>query len=505
MRFRYYLTILIVTGLILYSHSLKNNFVWDDEEQVVANSAVHTISNIPQLLSGSTFNSGGAGSPSGLYYKPLMSISFAFIYNFFGENPTAFHLFQILLHLGSTCLFFLLLVRLMKDKNISFFASLIFMIHPINVESVVYISTLQDALFMFFGLLALTLNTNFYLTAVLLFLSIMSKETGIIFYFLIGFYMALYRKKDFVRYISFSSISFGLYLFLRLGLAHIYLEKNFFTPIAHLSLIERLISTPAIIFHYLTTFFYPARLLISQHWIVKNANFKDFWLPFLLSAVFFGVLTYLVTKHQKKHVVFFYVWLLVSLLFHSQIFPLDMTVADRWFYLPSMGLIALLATTIKIKRPIVYVLIPLIIILFIRSYIRIGDWKDGLTLYSHDIKYVSGSFDLENNYGVELYRTGKYIEAGKHFKNSTEIAPTWWTNWNNLGVIEEGDGNLDKASEHYLHAIENGNYYLAYGNYAKILIKQGKEKEALKFIKDSLKILPENTELNELYKLLLDN
>lgn len=112
--------LLIAFGFLLYFNSLFNGFVWDDEELIVNNSQVHSLANLPAFLSGSTFNPGGASQLSGLYYKPLMTISFSALYTLFGPNPFFFHLFQLLLHIANTVFFYFILKHLLKNIRLSF-------------------------------------------------------------------------------------------------------------------------------------------------------------------------------------------------------------------------------------------------------------------------------------------------------------------------------------------------------------------------------------------------
>ena len=65
--------LIVITGFILYFNSFFNGFVWDDEEQIVLNTQVHSIFNIPSLFTQATFNSGGAAKLGGLYYRPMMT------------------------------------------------------------------------------------------------------------------------------------------------------------------------------------------------------------------------------------------------------------------------------------------------------------------------------------------------------------------------------------------------------------------------------------------------
>lgn len=236
-----------------------------------------------------------------------------------------------------------------------------------------------------------------------------------------------------------------------------------------------------------------------------------FW-PAFFNLCFLSILSalgYLVYKKRRKFFklwLFFLVWFLAALSFHLQIFPLDLTVSDRWFYLTLAGLSGLLVVSIwpfKISRWMVWISVCLLFILSLRTIIREFDWRDGLTLYSQDIKNSQNSFDLENNLGVELFRVGDFANAKKHFQKSVELSPQWWTNWNNLGAIYEREGNLEKAQEFYRKSIDNGQYYLAYENYAKILYKEGKTEELKNFLEnEALKVLPYNQLLRQLQSLL---
>lgn len=517
--------ILIIIGFIVYFNGLFNSFVWDDEEQVVNNVLVHSITNIPSFFSGSTFNTGGSGSLGGLYYKPMMSVSYSFIYSIFGSNAFFFHMLQLIIHITNTIFVFLIFNYFFKKfKNgqlISFFLSLIFLIHPINTETVIYIASMQDVLFFFFGIFALWITItkknsffNLFLISFFVLLSLLSKETGFVFIPIILTYLLFFKKEKFISNVIYISLVLFLYSFLRFVVAGIYLNKHGLSPITRISFLERIYNIPEIIIFYLKTFIYPLKLSIAQHWVIKSINFSEFYLPLFLSIIFFILLIILAiyfkskAKDLFKIYLFFLIWFILGLGLHLQIFPLDMTVAERWFYLPEIGLLGILGIVVqvflmenqslevkKIKSILLILFIFLILFLSIRTIIRNTNWKNGLALYSNDIKITQGSFDMENNLGVELFRVGKYDEAKIHFENSTKIAPFWWTNWNNLGVMIEREKDYEKAINYYQKSIDNGKYYLAYENIAKLLFIQNKSKEAKEFIEQSLRILPNNSNL----------
>lgn len=577
---------------------------------MVKNTAVHSVKNIPSFFAGSTFYTGGAGGLSGIYYKPVMPTTFALIYSIFGGRAFFFHLFQLLLHIINAILVFFLFRHLFSEKRewLAFFLALIFLVHPINTEAVVYASALQEVLFFFFGMVALLFYiktdpvTSFphhlrsksfgdqaaslgaarpskrkrsgvgalpLVPPVFILLSLLSKETGIVFFAIVFFYLLLFKKERLFVYSVFSFLTLCFYAVLRFGLAGVYFTRVGLSPIMRASLAERLLTLPKMIFYYLKTFFYPVDLAIAQHWVVKTANLADFYLPLLFVGLFFVVIFFIflaikprfdrdkpynhlpASRHGSAiKFIFFLLWFVFGLGLHLQIFPLDMTVADRWFYLPIVGLLGMMGVILSRQRKFLsevnspptsnvgplappstskiedsavahwlkqlihrknfvaflkYWCVSLIIIfLSIRTIVRTFDWRDGLTLFSRDIKISKDSFDLQNNLGVELFRKGKVEEAKIHFEKSTDLAPYWWTNWNNLAVVYERYGDFKKAEGYYKKAIDNGDYYLAYENYVGILIKEGKKDEAKEFLeKKALLKFPYNQKLSAFYKYLI--
>lgn len=515
-------------ALFVYAWSLPNGFVWDDEEQVVNNPAVHQLSNIPEYFSGSTFHTGGAGGSSGIYYKPLMTTSFAILHSLGGGRPWIFHLFQAVMHAANSALVFLILRKLFGRWLMPAVLALVFALHPLNVESVVYVSALQDAQFFFFGALALLAvmyreRFNFiYGQAIpgsLLLASMLSKETGVVVLAIYALYVIIFgrlekfTKRDYYWQAGNILGSLGVYIFMRLVVAKVEVGTQGLSPITTATTWERFLSVPQIVFYYLSNFVLPYKLAIAQHWIVRSAGWQEFWLP--LSVLMFALLlmglivlkSYQKSKQMFLLALFFLLWFWGAILLHLHVVPLDMTVADRWFYLPMVGLLGLIGigwqlwgagkiSTRSNRQLLLAVLIVTMTALSVRSIVRIRDWRDGLTLFSHDIAYSQDAFDLENNLGTELMRAGRADEAKPHFERSTELLPHWWTSWNNLGVVYAQEGNIELAKEYYARAIENGQYFLAYQNMASLLYREEGAGAANEFVTESLELLPYNFQLN---------
>ncbi|MES3037317.1 MAG: glycosyltransferase family 39 protein [Bdellovibrionota bacterium] len=501
-------------GFSIYGISLGNEFVMDDEEQIALNEIIHSLENIPKFFTGSTMNEGGTGEMGGIYYKPIMTLAYSLFWQASGTDPWSYHLFQILVHITNAFLFYLLLRNWFQFYP-ALLTAIVFLVHTLNTESVVYIADLQDVLYPLFGLSALLLFVRggdripwrrLLGIGALLLMSLLSKESGALFIFMLIMAAVILKPRTFLPIMATVTVSLGIYLWMRLGLAGLTSADHGITQIGRASFMIRLQTAPAVMASYLWKFIFPWNLTTTQDWIVTQLTFEDFWLPlFALAAILISA-SYFAIKKPHRVFIFFLVWCIAGFGFHSHIIvPLDGTTADRWFYFSMLGLLGLLlqtAHTIIKDRPwpkgLSYLIIVFIIGLSARSVARTLNWKDGYTLYAHDVEVFPESYDIQNNYGVELFRHGKYSEALERFKKSTQLAPHWTINWNNLGAAYQRLGNIPAAEDAYKHSIDNGRYYLATENYVGILIQQRKYQQAEEYLREKgLVVFPENRKLQD--------
>lgn len=462
--------IIIVLGIIVYLNILFNGFFGDDRGYIIGNPDIQTF-NLPNLIGENLFNKGG-------YYRPLVALYFAISYSLFKDVPFFYHLLQILLHIPTSILIYLLLKQFFK-KSLSLLLSLVFLVHPIQVESVAYIaaSTGNQLLFLS-GITALLLSFKQTLSKkrigiifILLFISLLIKETGFLFLVIIFLYRFLFlRSNQFKIFLLFSFSILLLYFFLRIGVAKVVFESPTIAPIARLTLTERLTHIPSVLFYYLKTFVYPVNLAINQMWTISSLNITNFYLPLFFDLIFFtllglmGIKLWRNAKNLFRIYAFFFLWFLVGIAFHLHILPLDATVADRWFYFPLVGLLGLIGVGLqyilvkqnKLNKAIFIVAIILLIFFSIRTVVRNADWKDAVTLYTHDSQ-IHTNYDTENSFGTELIRAKNRDEALKHYKKSVELQP-YELNLFNLGLWYEDEGNLVKAKEYYSQAITKPHY-----------------------------------------------
>jgi tetratricopeptide (TPR) repeat protein len=511
----------ILVGFLTYGHSFLHGFIADDQNQIIENTSVHSLKNIFHLFTQGTFYSGG-NKLVGIYYKPITMMYFSFIFSFFGQNAFFFHGFQLILHIINSIIVFLIF-RYFFNKYISIFLSLIFLIHPLNVEAVSYISAVQEPLSFFLGSCALLFIVRYPLTlkriiiaSLLLVGSMLSKETGILFLFITLIYIYTFKKSKKIYLIILSLITSIIYAILRFYVAGIYFNERAIAPIMKQSLSERLLNFPKIMNYYIFNFFVPNNLIFAQSWTIKNLSINNFYLPIILDAIFLliifilGAFVWFYKKNELRIYIFFLFWLFLGLLFHSQIFPLDLTVADRWFYFSIvglLGLIGLIIKNVKIKNNLIrliYLIVGILIVslFLVRSIVRNFDWKDEFTLYDHDIKISTNSSQLENLYGTVLAKQNQYEEAQEHFMKSIKLFPIFST-WNNLAVNYERLGKIDEAIQAYQKAIlDADNYYLTYENFAILLYFYKDTHVAKDFTQKAINKFPNDSKLKIVFALI---
>lgn len=505
---------IILIGLLVFGNVLINGFVWDDKTYIINNLAVHTI-NLPAAFQSSMFNQSGQ-------YRPIPVLYFSTLYSLFNTTSFFYHFIQIVLHITNACLVFLLFKQFFR-KHLAFFLALVFLVHPLQAESVAYIGATGNNLYFLFGVLALllsiklkkTTSKRLILLGILLLLSLLSKETGGLFLVMLLAYSAFYRGKKLASFSLISVSSLLVYFSLRFFVGNIYFEKLDMVAIARLSFEERLMHIPSVFFYYIKLFFYPDKLAVGQEWVLKEITAQNFYYPLILELIVLTAslvfATYLVKRNAERFKIFlfFSLWLFLGFFLHSQIFPLDWTVADRWFYFPIVGLLGMIGVVLqsinvtkKTTFTICYsIAVLLLVLLSLRTMVRNTNWHDAITLYSHDTKIVD-SWDIETNLGYEYKIIDNQPEALKHYLRAIKLFP-FESTYLNAGIVYDNMGNHEKAIEYYYKALASKRYPTSdhkhgintYTNTINSLLVANRTTEAKKIAMDALQDYPDAPEL----------
>jgi protein O-mannosyl-transferase len=488
-------------GYLVFFSGLFNGFIGDDTLQITNNPIIRSLRNLPVFFSGSTFYNGG-DVLEGVYYKPIQTTLFSFVYSLSGNNPFTFHLFQISIYIINAYFVYLLLKHFF-DNLVAFFLALIFLVHPINSETAFYVSATQDVLFFFFGIISLLIlqkyqsHKAFIIAGVCLIFSLLSKEAGILFIFTAALYVYFFKKKYIRLWFGYTLISVIAYLILRISNFGLYRNIGTYTPINRLGLFDRMLNIPEIINFYLKTFIFPIDLSTSWSWIYIHLDVLHFFVPLITDLLFFALIVFvaIILKNKKnkyfKVYIFFGLWFLAGLLSYLQFIPLDETVAERWFYFPIVGLLGVIGAGFQAfgfnfkNKYVLGIIIAIIFIFSLRTIVRGFDYKDDFAISSHDINVSREAYILENNLSIVYFEKGMLNQAKAHAEKSIKIFPTI-TNYTSLGGIEFRMGNYRAAKEVFRKALLFGDFYSAYYNLAGLTLFYGDPKENIDFLENTV-------------------
>src|SRR6516164_10873646 len=143
---------LFLVALLPYVNTLRNGFVYDDEEQVLSNPYIRDFHHLREIFTTDVLSYQGF-SVSANYYRPMMNFGYLLCFRVFGPRAYAFHLVNLLLHGFVVILLFAVTKRMFRNSALAFVAAILFALHPIHTESVDWIAAVTDLELTFFVLL----------------------------------------------------------------------------------------------------------------------------------------------------------------------------------------------------------------------------------------------------------------------------------------------------------------------------------------------------------------
>ena len=472
--------LLAVLTTLVYLNSLQNEFVFDDIGLVVKNSGIRDLRNLPKIL----------GAYGHLAYRPLRTASYAIDYFFFGLNPAGFRAINIALHVLNGTLVFFLFRALLRSPRPALLAAIVFAIHPIQTESVAYISGRRDLLFGLFYLLGFAAYVHYretdrvrylLLAGFAYLLSLLSKEMAISLPLLCLCY-------DVVRSIPaaegksplspLQAVAEGVRTAVRrhtllyaVGTAGLLFLVWYYVYRINPSqqrtmygggLGPTLMTSARIVVHYLKLLIFPVTLSAdySYNAFPVSRSLDDPRTLFalaILGAVAWGLLRLL---PSARWAAFGGLWFFVTLLPVSQIIPHHEMMAEHYLYLPSAGVF--LTAGVLLDRwlargrrqvAIASAFILVVVLLSARTVVRNLDWRDSQTLWTKTIQTAPGSARAHINVGELALRQGRSLQAFREFQEAIRIQPDDAINRDNLGVVLLRHGLLEEAEQQFREAI----------------------------------------------------
>lgn len=536
-KFKPWRLLIVVVGLIaaIYVGTANNGFVWDDTRLIVKNESIGDWQTLPDLFLGqSLFESHGAVNKQHIYYKPLLGLWWMINYHQWGGAMSgSFHLTQLGLHLVNVVLVFFISKKILqvvvspqshiKPQALAFWLALLWGLHPGNSESVLYIAAAQEPLYLFWGLLSWLLithrhglfdwfktkhnwpkakSTNLVLVLVggCWLASLLSKEAGLVFAPISILLVAVVETDQSWRKFAWVGlITWLVYFFMRFGLAGIGLTSlSPSIPIHRASTYQRLLTVPYVLFEHLRIAAIPKDLFTGNYVVIQHIDV--IWVAKLLTII--GVIGLMFTISRGDRLLR---WLffsgIISLGLVSNIFPLDMTFSERWVYLPILFFLWFwLWWGMQRFRWLSYMLIGVALLYAGRVHARIPNWYSEYTLSKHDSQYEVNGYQVAINYAFALIKRGERDEATKWLEKSIQMNPEYWVAYSNLGDYYYRQGDVAKAEDYFLTAIEKGNSATAWEN-LNVLYYLENNPEFEETIQTGLRYYPNNTKMLYLQRL----
>lgn len=481
--------LLIFLSLAIYWNTLDNSFVSDDRD-------------IPVQYQHQTFLN-EVFAPRAAFRVPALT---HFIDSLGGLAPWRYHLSNISLHTLSTLLVFFILNKL-TGQQVAFFASLIFVSHPIHTDAVAWIVARSYLLLTTFLLLSLIsyikatqedgLKRKDYLLSLIFYLFAIDSRwlEPITFPIMLLLYNLCFGslRKNWKTLVPF---------FLVIPLLPIYLKSSIQNRIAETStglnggveLVNPLIPTIVATYTYLKLFFLPIDLTFYHEDL--PTSFPSLLSPLLITTIFFITLIY---SYRKNKTVFFFLSLFFLSIAHTfSPLRLSWTVAERYLYFGSIGLSVILSMAFillpkgKTAKSISLTFFAVVIALYsLRTIIRNFDWKNEDTLWLATIKTSPTSSKAWNNLGDYYGRQGDAQKSFEAFVQATKLSPTYADAWHNAGNVLLQAGQTEESLPYFERSLQfNPNLIEAYNKLALIYNKKGEREKSQQLIRNALAINP---------------
>lgn len=446
-----------------YWPTLRAGFIYDDRFFVVENRSVHSLANTPQFFSSPSTTT--ASIPWNRIWRPLRNVSYALDHALWGLRPIGYHLTNLIIHLTNGLLLLAIAVRLMPKGPAPLMVGLVFAIHPIQSEAVAWVSGRDDLMVALFLLASWLARLRYRQSGrkvwlagglALFILSMLSKESAAAFPLVLPFLDILLHRRDrgekrplpwseYTIWVVVAAAYFCIRLAILGGLSH----RGYWGG--------RLLSTIATM---LWVHLQYLRLIILPLWLRVDyivppvSSFGDWRWMAGLSAL--AVVTGLVWRFRRYGwLPAAWIWWLVMLLPVSNIIPIAAIMAERFLYLPMVG-VSLLAgwffggLSPKFRVGLASVVLLLMAVLTMK---RALEWREPGIFWSTEVSRSPWSPIAHNNLGQHYYRQGDLARAERCFSKALEIHP-------GLASARASLGDVYYHSGRYRLAVEQYNEYL---------------------------------------------
>jgi len=410
---------------LCYVNSLPNDFVFDDGPIVSSNPVIRTISPIQFLKSPYWTKQQYAG-----IYRPFVVFSLSVDYAIWKRWAPGFRLTNLAVHAINGVLVFSLYQSIAGAGIVPLIAMIIYLVHPVHTEAVTTIvgrSELFAACFLLAAWLLFRQGRAGW-AALAFLLALLSKENAIVLPAIL--LLTSPRGRRWIRLLPMIFVALA-YLAMRysvLGGLGIPVSAQYMG--GRLTYFERLLTSGRVFIQYLTLIFYPLHLAGDYDYnAIPIANFVDWdaWLGLVLIAA--TVATAYFCRHRNWAVSLGLSFALIVFIPASNwIMPISILMAERFLYLPMIGLALVGATALsqledrRLRRLVgIGALSTAIVLCNSHDYIR----RDDFTFFKNMVRVVPNSAKARLGWGFALTKAGRNDEAERELEAGLRIIPDY--------------------------------------------------------------------------------
>ena len=501
--------LLIVITMVAYGPALVGGFVCDDDVFVKQNPLITEPGGLGKIWS--------IHCP--LPYFPLTYTSFYLEYRLWGLNPAGYHLINVLLQAASALLLWHILNRLRVPG--AWLAAAIFAIHPVQVESVAWISERKNVLMGFFFLLTICAWLPFidertarpwryYVLSLIIFgLALAAKPTACTLP--TALLLIVWLKKMPISWQRIAQIAPYVVMGLGMGLISMWWEHHYHDTEGipfKIGEAERLLIASRAIWFYLAKLFWPVDLTIEySRWTVSASDSRAYlWIAStaLASALIWSARAR--TGRGVEVAALYFVTTLGPMLgFIMHGMYKYSFVADHFQYLACIGPIALASAGIselaqRLRTRTMYLIFnsALLITLGILTWNQAKMYATPEAFWETTLKRNPDSLMANGSLGTTALNEGRSSDAAAYYLRALRTRPNYDSLHYDLGLAYFTQGKWDDAVSQFNMEIDvNSNYTLAYNNLGKALEQKGRVVEAISAYNRALAIDPDLAEAND--------
>lgn len=493
-----YLFIITLVCLIVYINALSATFVSDDVAVIVQNQNIGNLASV--------FKEPLAFSQPLIYYLA---------FKIGGINPFIYHLINLFFHLGVIISLFALMT-FFYEKRLAATITFIFAVHPILTESVTWISggtyvrySLFFVLSFIFYILSPKKRAYYYISLLLFILSLVSSEKAIPLPLIFLAYEVLInidyqhiktvwteKISKLIPFILLSTLDLIRMLSTvesrQLALNNVkYAQQQLYNY-------NGLLQIPIAIVSYIRLLFWPDKLTVYHSEIYSYPQAYAMVGIFSLMTLFY-LYCFKIHKKTAFWLTFFLITLLPTLL------PLNLasSLAERYLYLGSLGIIIPLVVFVyqyykknQYKKFVTIIFVVVMALLSIRTVVRNFDYHSFDNFWQATLKTSPNSYQAHNNVGIILAKRGDLDGALKEFKTALSIVPNSNQAYINIAAVYFSKKDYNNALKYYQHVVKmNPEFWISYQNMAAIYFERKDYDKSLELTQKALQYSPNNVSL----------